>query len=494
MMKKVRCFLEILRPFVKPFLIVFAIYCFAMLAVWRSGVSFVDDRGRAIFGYAWTSDFNRFSSTAFGLAMNANDRLLDISPWPQILGMGILSVVSVMLTYVFCNKKIKYLPLVLTTFVGLLPLTVECWLYKFDAPCIALSVLVSVLPIMWWPKDFARKSILKFGIITIVCMLIMWTTYQASSGIFPVLCVYMGLKDYLSDRKLMPVVKKLVIAVIAFIIPALVFKFCLPEPVKSYRTNEMLALSNLIPGMIQNFIAHIEMMVKSLNIWQKILVAMAGIGMLALIIKQYKLKTVAMLIAFVIALPLAMGAYLLLEKPPLTPRSLVGMGMAFVPLMIFATKDLDKIWQYVCVSPSLILLYSFIMFVFALGNGLADQERWANYRVEELVSDLAELYPDKNEVATRKIQIYGDIGYSRVMQHVADKYPATERLVTFQQTGLSWAAWGLTKIRSYYNRYQEFEEEYSFDTYCGKDVDKIVSDTYYYTIRDNGGHVCVNLK
>ena len=136
MMKKVRCFLEILRPFVKPFLIVFAIYCFAMLAVWRSGVSFVDDRGRAIFGYAWTSDFNRFSSTAFGLAMNANDRLLDISPWPQILGMGILSVVSVMLTYVFCNKKIKYLPLVLTTFVGLLPLTVECWLYKFDAPCI----------------------------------------------------------------------------------------------------------------------------------------------------------------------------------------------------------------------------------------------------------------------------------------------------------------------------------------------------------------------
>ena len=494
MMEKVKYFFKLLKPFVKPFLVVFAIYAFAMLAVWRSGVSFVDDRGRAIFGYAWTSDFNRFSSTAFGLLMNVNDRLLDISPWPQILGMGILSVVSVMLTYIFCDKKIKYLPLVLTTFVGLLPLTVECWLYKFDTPCIALSVLVSVLPILWWPKDLAKKSGVKFGVITIICMLIMWTTYQASSGIFPVLCVYMGLKNYLRDKKILPVVKKLLTAVAAFVIPALVFKFCLPEPVKSYRTNEMLAFANLIPGVFQNIVVHVELMARSLNIWQKILVAMSGIGLGALLVYKYRLKSVLMMIVLVTMVPLSIGAYLLLEKPPLTPRSLVGVGMAFVPLMIMATNGLGKVWQYVCISPSLVLLYSFAMFVLALGNGLTDQERWANYRVENLVSELAELYPDKNEVATHKIKIAGDIGYSKVMQHVAEKYPATKELVTFQQTGLSWAAWGLTKIRSYHNRYQEFEENFAYADYCGEDVDNVRADTYYYTIRDNGDHVCVDLK
>ena len=493
-MEKVRKFLIELKPFMRPFLVVFLIYAFAMMAVWRSGVSFVDDRGRAIFGYAWTSDFNRYSSTAFGLVMNANDRLLDISPWPQILGMGILSAVSVILVYVFCDKKIKYLPLILTTFVGMLPLTLECWLYKFDTPCIALSVLMSVLPMLWWPKDLNKKSVMKFGIITMVCMLIMWTSYQAASGIFPVLCVYMGLRDYLRDGKIMPVLKKLLVAVIAFVIPALIFKFCLPEPDKSYRKNEMLGFAELIPGVVGNFIANAELMVRSLNIWQKILSALAVVGVGVLIIKKYKIKSLAFLIAFMLVLPLSMGAFLLLEELPLTPRSLMGVGMAFVPVLILVTQDFIKISEYVLILPSLVLLYSFIMFALALGNGLVDQERWANYRVEDLVSGLSELYPDKNEVAERKIQIAGDIGYSKVMQHVADKYPATKELVTFQQTGLSWAAWGLTKIRSYYNRYQEFEENYAYDVYCGVDVDNVMQDTYYYTIRDNGGHICVDLK
>lgn len=493
MIEKVRCFVKTMRPFVKPFLVVFLIYAFAMLAVWRSGVSFVDDRGRAIFGYAWTSDFNRFSSTAFGLAMNVNDRLLDISPWPQILAMGILSVVSVMLVYVFCDKKIKYLPLVLTAFFGLLPLTVECWLYKFDAPCIALAVFVSVLPILWWPKELTKKAILKFGAVTMICMLVMWTTYQAASGIFPVVVLYMAVKEYLAEKKWKLVVKKVALAVVWFVVPALMFKFLLPEPVKSYRTNEMLALADLIPGILRNFGAHIELMVRSLNIWQKILVAMTGVTMTALIVYKYRVKSVIILIAFLVAVPLSIGAYLLLEEPPLTPRSLVGVGMAFVPLMVMATNGIFKTWQFVCAAPSLVLLYSFMMFVLALSNGLSDQERWANYRVEDLVSGLSELYPDADDVAARKIKIAGDIGYSKVMQHVAEKYPAATEIVTFQQTGLSYAAWGLTKVRSYYNRYQEFEENYAYAEYCGEDVE-MVKDTYYYTIRDNGDHVCVDLK
>lgn len=483
-----------LKPFLKPFLIVFLIYCFAMLAVWRSGVSFVDDRGRAIFGYAWTSDFNRFTSTAFGLLMNANDRLLDISPWPQILGMAILSIVSVIVTYVFCDKKIKYLPLILSVFVGMLPLTVECWFYKFDAPCIALSILVSVLPILWWPKDLKKKSVLRFSWISLICMLVMWTTYQASSGVFPVLCLFMAVRDYLKGEKILAIVKKLGFAVLVFIVAALLFKFCLPEPDRSYRKNEMFGLAGVVPGIFGNFVEHVKLMVGSLNIWQMILAGMAFIGTTVLVFLKYKLKGFLILAAFLVALPLSIGAYLLLVQPPLTARSLVGVGMSFVPVLILATKDVDKIFDYVLVSPSLVLLYSFIMFVLAFGNGLADQERWANFRVEDLVSKLAELYPDKEEVAARKIQIHGDIGYSRVMQHVAEKYPATKELVTMQTTGLSWAAWGLTKIRSYYNRFQVFEEEYGYEVYCGADVDTVKANTYYFTIRDNGGHICVDLK
>ena len=484
----------VLKPFLKPFLVVFLIYGFAFLAVFRAGVSFVDDRGRAIFGYAWTSDFNRYSSTAFGLLLNVNDRLLDISPWPQILGLAFLSMVSVILTYIFCDKKIKYLPLVLTTFVGLLPLTVECWMYKFDAPWIALSVLVSVLPILWWPKKLEKKSVLRFGGISLICMLIMWTTYQASSGVFPVLCLFMAVKDYLKGEKILAIVKKLGLAVLVFIVAALIFKFGLPEPVKSYRSNEMLGISEFASGVWGNFVAHIKLMVGSLNIWQKILALMMVAGTTILVFWKYKSKGFLISFGFLVALPLSIGAYLLLVKPPLTARSLVGVGMSFVPILILATKDIDKLFGYVLVAPSLVLLYSFMVFVLAFGNGLVDQERWANFRVEDLVSKLSELYPDKEDVARRKIKIGGDIGYSTVMKHVADKYPVTEELVTIQTTGLSWAAWGLTKIRSYHNRYQEFEENYAFEDYCSLEIVEVRADTYYFTISDSVDRVCVKLK
>ncbi|MBR2543628.1 glucosyltransferase domain-containing protein [Candidatus Saccharibacteria bacterium] len=486
--------LLVFKPFIKPFLVVFLIYVLAFLAVLRAGVSFVDDRGRAIFGYAWTSDFNRFSSTAFGLLMNVNDRLLDISPWPQILGLAMLSVVGVMLTYVFCDKKIKFLPLILTTFVGLLPLTVECWLYKFDAPCIALSVLVSVLPILWWPKKFEKKAVIKFSLISLFCMLVMWTTYQASSGVFLVLCLYMALRDYLKGEKCLDIIKKLMLAILVFVIAALAFKFLLPEPEKSYRSNEMLGFSELILGVWNNFVMHIKLMVGSLNVWQMILAGMAGIGMTILVFWRYRMNGFLVLIIFLVALPLSIGAYLLLVKPPLTARSLVGVGMSFVPVLILATKDIKSFSGYVLVVPSLVLLYSFSMFVLAFGNGLADQERWANYRVEDLVSKLSELYPDKDDVASKKIKIEGDIGYSKVMQHVVDKYPATKELVTIQTTGLSSAAWGLTKIRSYHNRPQVFEENYAYEDYCNPEIVEVRANTYYYTISDNIDRICVELK
>ena len=491
---KAKKYFKVLKTFIKPFLVVFFIYTFAMLAVWRSGVSFADDKGRAIFGYAWTSDFNRFSSTAFGLLMNVNDRLLDISPWPQILGMGILAVVSIIITYVFCDKKIKYIPLILTAFIGLTPLTVECWMYKFDAPCIALSVLASVLPILWWPKELNKKTTLRFSMVTMFCMLVMWTTYQAASGIFPILCVFLAARDYIKGEKIKQIMKKIGLAVVVFAMATLIFKFCLPEPDKSYRKNEILSLAELIPGMLANFVKHLDLMIQSLNIWQKILVGFAFVGMMILVIKKYKKKSWVLILTFLIALPLTMGAYLLLKEPPFTPRSFLGVGIAFVPIIVMATEGVNRILDYFCVLPSLILLYSFMMFVLAFGNGLADQERWANYRVEDLVSGLSELYPDKNEVMERKIQIMGDIGMSKVMQHVAEKYPVTKQIVTFQQTGLSWAAWGLTKIRSYYNRQQTFEENYAYDVFCGPEIDNIKKDTYYYTIRDNGEYICVDLK
>ena len=482
-----------LKPFLKPFLVLFLIYLVAMLAVLRAGVSFTDDQRRAIMGGAWLRDFNRHSSTALALLMNVNDRLLDISPWPQILGLVFLSASGVILTYVFCGKKIKYLPLILTAFIGLLPLTTECWLYKFDAPFMALSLLVSVLPILWWPEKLIRKSIVRFSVISLVCMLVMWTTYQASSGVFPVLCLYLGVRDYFKGEKISEILKKLLSAVGMFTIATLLFRFGLPAPTESYRETEMFGVLELIPGVLRNFGEYLKMMVESLNIYQMILVGLAMAGTGVLVFLKYKLKGFLVLGAFLIALPLSIGAYLLLEEPSLMARALIGVGMAFVPVLILATKDLERVFEYVLVAPSLVLLYSFAVFVLALGNGLADQERWANFRVEDLASGFSELYPEDKDVAGKTIKVYGDIGYSAVLKHVANKFPATRKIMTIQQMGLSEAVWGLKKIEDYYNRPLGFGRD-SEREYCGSEVSEVKAETYYYKIRENSSFICIDLK
>lgn len=482
-----------LKPFLKPFLILFLIYIVAMLAVFRAGVSFTDDQRRAIAGGAWLRDFNRHSSTALALLMNVNDRLLDISPWPQILGLAFLSIAGVILTYVFCDKKIKYLPLVLTAFIGLLPLTTECWLYKFDAPFMALSLLVSVLPILWWPKKMEKKALRKFGIVALICMLIIWTTYQASSGVFPVLCVFLALKDYFNGEKVSLILKKLLFAVGVFVVATLIFRFGLPAPTESYRETKMFGIMGLIPGVLGNFGEYLKMMAESLNIYQMILVGLAMVGTTILVFLKYKLKGFLILVAFLVALPLSIGAYLLLEEPSLMARALIGIGASFVPVLILATKDLKKFGEYVLVAPSLVLLYSFAVFVLALGNGLADQERWANYRVEDLASGLSELYPSESDVADRAVIIYGNIGYSAVLKHVANKFPATRKIMTAQQMGLSGAVWGLKKITDYYNRDMGFSGDVNRG-YCGPEVSGVRADTYYYKIRENSEFICVDLK
>ena len=55
-----------IRPYIKPFLVVFIIYFVALSSILRANYSYMDDAGRAVNGYAWTSDFNRVSSSLLG--------------------------------------------------------------------------------------------------------------------------------------------------------------------------------------------------------------------------------------------------------------------------------------------------------------------------------------------------------------------------------------------------------------------------------------------
>jgi hypothetical protein len=146
-------------------------------------------------------------------------------------------------------------------------------------------------------------------------------------------------------------------------------------------------------------------------------------------------------------------------------------------------------------TPSIILLYSFAVFALALGNGLADQDRYATFRNELLLNDLSHIYTTKEQVDKTALHIEGNIGHSAIMKHVNAQYPIIPQILFPAHTGLNSSdSKGYFKLVHYNNRPQKYVIKPKPDTFdC--DSMKTLLDTYYHTIKSNDkGEVCVMLK
>jgi hypothetical protein len=197
-----------------------------------------------------------------------------------------------------------------------------------------------------------------------------------------------------------------------------------------------------------------------------------------------------------LALPISLGVNLILEVLITGARSFLGIGVVLAIIGILTTNRINAGWKISFAFPSMILLYSFITFALAFGNGLADQERYGNFRVESVLNDLSRIYTTKEEVDKTSLQIINSVGDSAVMKHIRDEYPVVNQIMRYPwYGGMGYGSWiGYLKPISYYNRPQNFviaTKTTKFD--C--DSMKTRIDTYYHTIKDNDkGEVCVILK
>ncbi len=486
-----------IKPFLKPFLIILAIYCVAMIAIWRANVAYIDDNGRLITGKGWTSDFNRYSSSLLSfLLLQMRFSLVDISPWSQIVAMFFLSIASLIVVWRFGDIKNK-VQLVAATLIGLTPFTLVCWLYKFDAPCMALSLLASVIPLIFTKK----KNLIKFSVISLICLLVTLTSYQAFCGVYIVLLLALLLKDIVEQNKVADSLKTLGCGLGAMIAAALFFILILPSP-EGYRSTEMLALAELIPGLFRNVGAVFARIWEVFPInWLTALMCVIGSYLVSLFVFSKRkgarklLDVSAGALFFCLAIPASYGIYLLLAEAPTNARSLVGIGSVFALMAIFTVnrisskKILSKI--ALCV-PACVLVYLFFIFAFTTGNALAEQRKFSDYINGELASDLTDIYESREELANKKVQIQGSIGYTPSVQHVADLYPITYDLIDDFQVGLSYLSWGSWALR--YNYGLEYDHLGSLEPAwnCGEMGQRM--DGYYYRISEKDNNVCIEIK
>jgi hypothetical protein len=478
----------------KPVLVMFGIYALGMSALIRANFLYDGDIGRTIEGYKGWHDWSRYISNFLSMFIHADYTLTDISPLPQLIAALFIAISSVLLVYILGSRKITMPPLLASISAGLSPFFLQCLSYKFDAPYMALSVLASILPFLF------MESSVTFIAISVLSLLVMCMTYQASSGIYLLLIIAVSFKQWnAKERSNREIAFFTLRALGVYVITLIAFRILFMVPINSYVSTGMFSPAEMIPGVIANIIKYTKTLYADLSAIWKVLAAalcMAFVAWQSKTSRQNKgIAVIFSVIAIIISYILSYGAYLALRVPEFTPRSLYGFGIFIAIVSIFLVQRPSK---YMLV-PAIALSWSFFVFAFSYGNALADQKRYIDFRTEILLGDLSDLFPDRKRNEMR-IQLEGTAGFAPSIGNISKRYPVIEKLVLTALRGggglggtyymVNYFNWGEKEMM---NHPQNPSSKVVFVDFAEYDL-PVILDSYYHTIKSDGENILVILK
>lgn len=442
---------------------------------------------RVAEGYIGWGNFSRFTSNGLTALLHLDGYITDISPLTQCIAAFILSVSGVILLYVVYERKsYSVWELIALIPMGLNPYFLECFSYKFDSPFMALSVLAAVAPLLF-RKSTPWKYILSIAIGTVL----MCTTYQAASGIFPMVVVLLSLRMWLKKDAPKDVFRFILNSVIGYGIGLLFFKsvIMLNVPTDNYVSNALPAMTELLPAIIANYKKYFGLILSDYEtLWKWILLmlmlAFAFSGLKTAMRRKAPAFALTIL-AGCIMLLLCFGLYPALANPLFEPRAMYGFGV-FITLLCICTAE--QLHGTLLKIPAVMLAFVFFVFSFTYGNALFVQKTYTDFRITQVVSDLNDMDEFLSDEPVT-VQIAGTIGYSPVVEQMVADCNVLGRLVpvTFQEY---WWPWGTKSFYGYYGL--NAKEDRSVDL---KTLNlALVKDGMYHSIYSDAHSVLVELK
>ena len=476
----------------KPFSMLAVCILTAMIPLLLANFNYLDDLGRVAIGYREWGNYSRYISEYGSILVHAGTHLTDISPLPQILAALIMAAAGVVT--ICCLKKEKSVTAV--DIAAVLPLAIspyflECLSYKFDAPYMAFSVLVSVLPVLVYR---CRGRTAAFWLTSIVSTLLMCLSYQASSGIFPMLIVLtaFSLWNHGQAKEAFHLAWQ---AALCYLAGLLIFWFaCMPD-IDTYVTTSILPLPELIPGFFAQLHRYAQLILSDFKkIWLLLIALLFFFFVLVCVRDSKQNRFLAFLvcgITLALASALAFGVYPALSVALEEPRAMFGFGalIAFVAVSIVGAKR--TVLPRLC---AFALSWCFFTFAFTYGNALIEQKRFAESRIQLVLQDLNEL-PLMNDGNFRVVAINGDVGYAPVVDRIPDNQGILSRLVP---TLVSGNDWGENYIYCFYgikNIAMLEDGSYVLDEMDITELDlPVIKDTMFHTIRGDHQYIVIDLK
>lgn len=470
----------------KALLILFVVYVLGISAILRANFYYQDDAGRAAFGYKAWDYFGRYLSTGLATFVHMGNYLTDIAPLPQILAMLIMAAASVMVLYIVYDRtSFSLWELAAVVPLGLNPYFLECVSFRFDAPYMAMSVLCGILPLLYRGKSTGVYLFASMLGILGVC-----TSYQAATGIFPILVVLLAVRMWNGGASFKETALFCLKSVAGYGTGLLYFKTVMMKPANAgYVSNALPSAGEVLPNTWSNLMKYYSLIVTDFKRYWLGLILLLAVSFVVLTVRVSKQKKVHAIVLTVLALlmmaMLCFGIYPALADPLFSPRAMYGFGVLIAILGVTAAEGCGNIPAKV---PALVLSWAFFVFSFTYGNALSLQKEYTDFRIRMVIEDLVDAKALESEETVR-VQISGGIGKSPILDNMPQDYQMLNRLVPNTFDGGD----DLTRYQFYY--YYDLPDivEYYRKNLTELDL-PVLKDGIYHTISGDGEYVLIELK
>jgi len=470
------------------------LYILAFSAIFRANFYYFDDLGRSFEGYHGWLDWSRYFTTIAATIVHADLYLSDISPLLQILACIVMAASGILSIKIFYkDRDITIWNIVAASLAGLTPYFLGMISYKYDSLYMALSYLFCLIPFLYLKENNRKKYI----IISIICIILMCTSYQASSGIYPMIVVFLVVENIVNDdsfgykkttessgEKFLGINKKtrnlIVDSVISYAVGILFFSIFL------MRKNEgasAFPLTSLPKEAVKRYVTYFGTVFSDFKKLWLLLIALLVLLYIAVTVKNAFIKkwkaaiiTCAGLLASSI---LCFGVYLYIDRDAYDPRDMFGFCVLLSLMAIKLSSRRRLIIKFIYAY----LAWCFFTFSFSYGNALAAQKDYALMRMELVADALI----DEDLLGKEYIAISGDIGIAPVIEGEAEGYDMLNRLMFTMFGEGHWYSY-------YFLNYMDMPYELvGADTLYESDFD-IVTQNDFYTISVSDDTVLLELE
>ncbi len=450
------------------FAALFLLYAFGIFSILRANRLYLDDLGRALYGYADWSAAVRPLTDFLAWLFYLGPVTVDASPLTQLMAAAILALTSLLLITAV-RAKPSWGALLCTVPVGLSPYGLENLSYRFDAPWMALALALAVLPFCLRGGLLTRLP-WRFLLAASLCLFASACLYQPALGAYLAVSAYAILIDLSSRRPLALVLRR----ALRFIAP-----FCLGIGVYSLQASFWLADSSQqdyaayvsqhyalppladMPGVVASNIAqYISLLAgdwsgNGIGFALALVTALFTLLLLARCVRAIRCggslpggagRLVLLLLILACFLLTPFGIQYVLPAPVWAPRTFHAFGVMAALMLLFlraAMAGRVRARRALCLLRTIFVVQLFI-FAQVYGNLLDAQGQWELSHMSLLASDLNRFI---RETGSSRVDFAGSVGLSPLVRTPARKYPLLQRLVAVPLTR-DWR-WGYEQLNTY---------------------------------------------